>query len=151
MLNHLKKIFLPESLERETIDENKKLQVATCAIFIEMAKADSSLTREEEEKIISIMKSSFDLDDDYIDELFELAEADIKESISLYEFTTILDQNLNKEEKYEVMKNIWRLIYVDEKLDKYEDQLVKRIGVMLNLDFREVIAAKLEAKKEINS
>jgi uncharacterized tellurite resistance protein B-like protein len=150
MLEYLKKIFFPFPDNSLNVSADEKLQVATCALFIEMAKADGNITREEEEKIISIMKSIFDLDEEYVAELIEYAEADIKESISLYEFTRILDAKLTREEKYEVMKNMWRLIYLDKKLDKYEDQLVKRIGGMLNLDFRETIAAKLEIKKEKN-
>jgi uncharacterized tellurite resistance protein B-like protein len=46
------------------------------------------------------------------------------------------------------MKNLWRLIYTDQKLDKYEDQLVKKLGKMLHLEHKDVIAAKLMVKKE---
>jgi uncharacterized tellurite resistance protein B-like protein len=150
MLEYLKKIFFPAENDSSTVSDEVRLQVATCALFIEMAKADGNFTNEEKEKIISIMKSFFNLEEEYVNELIEYAEEDIKESISLYEFTTILDSTLTRDQKYEIMKNMYRLIYLDEKLDMYEDQLVKRIGGMLNLDFQDIIAAKLEVKKENN-
>jgi len=40
------------------------------------------------------------------------------------------------------------LIYTDRRLDRYEDQLVKKIGTMLHLEHKDVIAAKLIVKKE---
>ncbi len=151
MLKYLKKIFSNDTSENREINRTRKLQISTCALFIEMAKADSNFSNEEEEKIISIMKSLFELDDEYVNELIETAKERTEESISLYEFTTILNEQFTNDEKYDVIKNMWRLIFTDNKLDKYEDQLVKRIGGMLNLDFNLIIAAKLEVKKEIEN
>lgn len=134
----------------ETYGIQKKLQVATCALFFEMAKADDNFSEVENKKIISIMKEEFNLDNEQVDELLVQAEESIKKSVSIYEFTTVIDQNFSKEEKNELMKNLWRLIYIDGKLDKYEDNLVKRIGDMLKLEHKEVIDAKLIVKSELN-
>ena len=150
MLEYLKKILLGCDDKTLTADNERKVQAAACALFIEMAKADGNFTGEEKEEIISLMESLFNIDEEYAKELMQFAEADIKESISYYEFTSILDEAMSRDEKYEVIKSMWRIIYMDNKLDKFEDQLVKRIGGMLNLDFREIIAAKLEVKKERN-
>lgn len=128
----------------------EKLQVATCALFFEMAKADDNFSEVENKKIISIMKEEFNLDNEQVDELIAQTEESIKKSVSIYEFTTIIDQNFSRDEKNELMKNLWRLIYIDGKLDKYEDNLVKRIGDMLKLEHREVIDAKLIVKSELN-
>jgi uncharacterized tellurite resistance protein B-like protein len=148
MLEYLKKILLGYDDNTPAAGSERKIQAAACALFIEMAKADGNFTGEEKEEIISVMKSLFNIDDEYAAELMDFAEADIKESISYYEFTNILDEAMSRDEKYEVIKSMWRIIYKDNKLDKFEDQLVKRIGGMLNLDFRDIIAAKLEVKKE---
>jgi len=150
MLEYLKKVLLGCADGTLTANDDKKVQVAACALFIEMAKADSNFSKEEREGIISIMKSLFNIDDEYAAELMEFAGAEIKESISYYEFTSVLDESMSHDEKYEIIKSMWYIIYMDNKLDKFEDQLVKRIGGMLNLDFREIIAAKLEVKKEKN-
>ena len=128
----------------------KKLQVATCALYFEMAKADDNFTEIEQKKIIAIMKDEFNLGDDEVDELIQLTEESIRKSVSIYEFTTIIDENFSKNEKNDLMKNLWRLIYIDGKLDKYEDNLVKRIGDMLKLEHKEVIESKLIVKKELN-
>ena len=127
----------------------KKLQIATCAIFYEMAKADEDFSTDEHEMIVSIMRDKFDLSDDAVDELVSNTEESIRKSVSIYEFTTLIDKNFTRDEKLELIKNLWRLIYTDNKLDKYEDNLIKRIGDMLKLEHKEVIQAKLMIKGEL--
>jgi uncharacterized tellurite resistance protein B-like protein len=154
MFDQLRKIFSedipsPASVpKKENQSEAKKLQIATCAIFIEMAKSDDNCTDEERNEILSIMQRTFDLEKEYADELIELAKSRLVQSISIYEFTGIINDNFSPDEKFELMKNLWRLIYTDQKLDKYEDQLVKKIGTMLHLEHKDVIAAKLMVKEE---
>jgi uncharacterized tellurite resistance protein B-like protein len=153
MIKYLKELFSLPSEEPKSEDglksnETTKLQVATCALFVEMAKADNEFTEDERKKIIKVMQTTFNLDKEYVDELIELSEEKIKESISIYEFTTTVNQNFSKDEKFELLKNLWRLIYTDETLNMHEDHLIKRIGNTLNMEHRDVIAAKLLVKEE---
>jgi uncharacterized tellurite resistance protein B-like protein len=155
MFDLLKKIFIGDS-PSQTSDpstknylDKKKLQIATCAIFLEMAKSDENYTEEEHREVVSIMQRTFNLEKEYVDELIELANSRLAKSVSIYEFTGIINENFSAEGKFELMKNLWRLIYTDKKLDKYEDQLVKTIGSMLLLEHRDVIAAKLMVKEEL--
>ncbi len=97
------------------------------------------------------MREKFNLETEYINELLELAERKLKDTISLYEFTTVINEKFSLEEKFELLLNLWRLIYVDERLDNYEDHLIKLIGGMLNVEHRYIIAAKLMVKEEISS
>lgn len=128
--------------------EKKKLQIATCAIFLEMAKSDDNCTEEESKEIVSTMQRTFGLEKEYVDELIDLANQRLDQSVSIYEFMGIINNNFSPDEKFELMKNLWRLIYTDKKLDKYEDQLVKKLGTMMHLEHKDVIAAKLMVKKE---
>lgn len=53
---------------------NRKYQVATAALLVEMAKADGDISEVERERIIYLMKKDFDLDDECVDELLALSE-----------------------------------------------------------------------------
>jgi uncharacterized tellurite resistance protein B-like protein len=155
MFDHLRKIFGGDAspqikvINSEDTSEKKKLQIATCAVFLEMAKSDDKFTEEESRQIVSVMQKIFNLGKEYADELIDLAKSRLEQSISIYEFTGIINDNFSPDEKFELMKNLWRLIYTDQKLDKYEDQLVKKLGKMLHLEHKDVIAAKLMVKEEI--
>jgi uncharacterized tellurite resistance protein B-like protein len=160
MLNYLKKIFAePDKTQDnfeysgndQNVEANKKLQVATCTLFIEMARADDNFTEEERDKIISIMKSIFDLEDECVNDLIELAEKRLQSDDSIYDFTKLINQNFNNDEKFELLKNLWRLIYIDKKLDMYEDHLIKKIGGLLNMGHEDIIGTKLLVKEEMNN
>ena len=50
----------------------------------------------------------------------------------------------------ELLKNLWRMIYADEKLNRYEDQLIKLIGGMLQMEHSRIINAKMLIRKELD-
>jgi uncharacterized tellurite resistance protein B-like protein len=156
MLEYLRKIFSENkpSTEQSTINlssdgRNRKVEIAACALFIEMAKADGEFSDEERKLIISEMKSTFKLDDDYVNDLILLAEQRIKESVSLYEFTGVINTTFTHDEKIELIESLWKLIYKDEKLSKYEDHLIKRIAATINIEHKQIINAKLWVKEQM--
>jgi len=156
MLDYLRKIFADNQtlinvspLSSSSESKNKKIEIAACALFIEIAKADGEFTEDERKFIISEMKSTFNLDDDYVNDLMTLAEERVKESVSLYEFTGVINTTFNHEEKIELIESLWRLIYKDEKLNQYEDHLIKRIAATINIEHKQIINAKLWVKQQM--
>ena len=157
MFDSLKEILLGGAGEinkrQSTRDSNyyqKQLQVATAAIFIELAGADGDFTDEERQHIIASLKKRFDLEDEYVKELMDLSGKKLNESVSLYEFSGVINENFSADDKFELLKNLWRLIYSDRKLDRYEDHLIKIIGGMLQLEHKQVINAKMLVRSELN-
>ncbi|MBU0561826.1 MAG: TerB family tellurite resistance protein [Bacteroidetes bacterium] len=138
----------PVSEEIE-VDQSKRIQLATCALFLEVANSDDDFAEEEKTFIINHMKQAFSLDDELVKELISESKAEVEESISLYEFTKILNDNFSREEKFNIVKNLWKLVFADGRLDKYEEYFVRKISNNLNLSHSEMIAAKFDAKKEI--
>jgi uncharacterized tellurite resistance protein B-like protein len=43
-----------------------------------------------------------------------------------------------------VMENIWRVIYADGRLDKYEDHIVHKLATILRIPHSRMIEAKLK-------
>ncbi len=154
MIKKITKIFKrSENIEdydwlRE-VDAQKRLEIATCALFIEMANADEKFLKVEKEKVIQIMKELFNLEDEYVEELIELSQRQVEESLSVFEFTSEVNANSTDEDKYEIVKNLWRLILVDDELHPFEDYLMRKISNNLNISHKDMIAAKMEAKGEM--
>lgn len=156
MFEYLRKLFSDDQTSviqnvsgSSSNQKNKKVEVAACALFIEIAKADGEFTKDERNFIISEMKSTFNLDDDYVNDLMMLAEERVKESVSLYEFTGVINTSFTHEEKIELIESLWKLIYKDEKLNQYEDHLIKRIAATINIEHKEIINAKLWVKQQM--
>ena len=158
MLDYLRKLLTNESNQEslktsdvvERVDHTKQLQIATAALFIEMAKADGEFTEEERENVIQSLQKQFNIDAVYVNELMELSKLKLKDSVSLFEFSNIVNENFTNEDKNTLLINLWRLIYTDKKLDKYEDRLIKIIGGMMKMDHKQIINAKLLIRQELN-
>lgn len=155
MLSVLKKFLFeeeqqPNYSEQETDKaDDKKLQVAACALFIELAKADGKFTDEERSFIIQQMKQCFNIDDEYAKELMELAEQRVKDSVSIYEFTGEINERFTQEQKEKLIENLWRLVFADEKMHTYEDHLMKKVSLTLNIEHKKLIEKKLLVKSEL--
>jgi uncharacterized tellurite resistance protein B-like protein len=49
------------------------------------------------------------------------------------------------------MEGIWRVIYADGTLDKYEDALARQLATLLRLDHKDVIDRKLLVLDEVKA
>jgi len=130
---------------------SKKYQVATAALLIEIAKADGNFSNEERNRIIDLMRTDFNLDDECVDELLKLSEQKVEDSVSIYEFSSVINESFTQQEKLDLIKNLWRIIYEDGKLDSHEDRLIKIIGSTLNIEHKDVIGAKLFVKQKMGN
>jgi uncharacterized tellurite resistance protein B-like protein len=156
MFKNLKKIFSelnPESGNTLNLspssNKHKKNEIAACALFIELAKSDGEFSDDERDLIITEMKNLFNLEKKYVDDLILLAEEKVKDSVSIYEFTSVINSTFSQDEKIELLENLWKLIYRDEKLSAYEDHMIKRIGVTMNIEHKQIINSKLWVKQQL--
>ena len=128
--------------------EHTRIQVAICALLLEVAHADKQLHDLEEKTIRDLLAHKFDLDDEMAAELIDYARGDLEESLDLYQFARVINVNFTIDEKYEVMEAVWRIIYADGVLDRYEDALARQISTLLNLDQRRSIDLKVKVLDE---
>ncbi len=156
MFEYLKKIFSLEETDTNIFSgqtkksgQDEKIKIAACALFIEMAQADGQFNKDERRFIIAEMEKLFNLDDKCTNELMQLAEKRVEDSVSIYEFSSIINTTFTQDQKIELLESLWRLIYRDKKLSAYEDQLIKRIGGTLNIEHKDIINAKLLVKEQL--
>lgn len=151
MLGTFKKIFNGSRKEESAEDRELKLKVATSVILLEAATADSNFSAEEQEKIVEILKSRFQMNDESVKELIDESENERKNSTGLWYFTNIINENLNNEEKYNLMELVWEVIYSDGTLDKFENYIAHKLLKMLNIDHSKFIELKMKVKNETQS
>jgi uncharacterized tellurite resistance protein B-like protein len=49
------------------------------------------------------------------------------------------------------MEGVWRVIYADGTLDKFEDALARQLATLLRLDHQDVIERKMKVLNEVRS
>jgi len=120
------------------------IEIATCALLIEIASIDEAFDEDEKELIIRHFKNNFGLTDDEINELFELSNKELKERIDLWGFTNLINQRYSTDQKLKVIELIWQVIYADGELTAHEDYLVHKLYKMLNLTHKQMIDVKMK-------
>jgi uncharacterized tellurite resistance protein B-like protein len=140
--------LLSGGAEEETQRENNRLQVATCCLLLEVARADKELHDLEDQTIRNLLAHKFDLDDELTAELIGYARGELEESVGLFQFAREINSNFTVDEKYEVMEAVWRIIYSDGVLDRFEDALARQITTLLRLDPRKSIDLKVKVLNE---
>lgn len=151
MLGTFKKIFNGSKTEGSAEDRELKLKVATSVVLLEAATADSNFSAEEQEKIVEILKSRFHMNDESVKELIDESENERKNTTDLWYFTNIINENLNNEEKYNLMELVWEVIYSDGTLDKFENYIAHKLLNMLNIDHSKFIELKMKVKNEVKT
>lgn len=151
MLKFMKILFesKPSQTDLNTQEEKQRIQIATCVLLLEVARSDNEFTSVERETIQSLLSEEFDISSEAVDELMKLAEGRLEESVDLWEFTHLINQNYSREEKIKVVEWVWRVIYADEKLNGYEDHLVHKLARLLRLDHHELIEAKMRILEKV--
>ena len=96
MLGAFKNIFDGSNKEQNDGDRELKLRVATCVLLKEAATADSNFSSEEQEKIIQILKSRFQMDDTSVKELVDKSTMGKKNSTDLWYFTNLINAQIQK-------------------------------------------------------
>lgn len=125
----------------------ERILIATCALLLEMAAIDGEFSPEEQDIIISILKKDHRLGDEEALSIILEAQAQRERSIDLWRFTSLINQNFSEEEKERLIETIWKVIYADGRLDGHEDHLVHGLAGLLRLSHKQLIEAKLRAKR----
>ena len=148
MLKFIKQ-FLEEDTEvNKTLTQKEKtlkIEVAVCALLLEVAYSDDEFSDEERVKLSETIKNNFNLSDEEARELIEAAEKERQKSVDLWHFSDLINDKYSNEEKMELLELLWKIVYADNVLDKHEDYLMHQLSNLLRLDNRQLIAAKLKA------
>ncbi len=147
MRNILKQFFNKTANESSPTNDRKSdhdIRVATCALFVEIARIDEKFTRAEMQTLLSILKEKYGLSPAHADALIEEAEKELKKSVDLWQFARLINENYSNQEKIEIIETLWRIVYVDGKMDQYEHYLMNKLQHLLRLSHNQLIDAKLK-------
>ena len=142
MLAKIKQFFSAE-LSLDENDNSRQLQLAAAALLVELSRADYQQDPEEQQAIEQALQKTFQLEPTHLKELVDLAEAENREATSLYQFTSLIRENYNPQQRFELVKMLWQVAIADGEISKYEDHLIRKIADLIYLPHSEFIKAKL--------
>jgi len=124
----------------ETFGNNAIL--AICILMIEVSRSDDNFDDIEKEKILSILKSKYELDDTQLEIIMKIANQKNDDMISLYEWTTIINNTYEYDERVKILRSLWEVAYADNVIDKYEDYTIRKIADLIYVKHSDFIKAK---------
>ncbi|MEW6144743.1 MAG: TerB family tellurite resistance protein [Thermodesulfobacteriota bacterium] len=149
MLSVFKKFFEGQGDGRVEGDKEAKLRTATCVLLLEAATADEAFSDTEQKKVVEILKSRFGMTDEAVSELVEESRRARESEADIWHFTNLINQNLTNDEKYDLMEEVWEVIYSDGTLGEFENYVAQKLYRMLNIDHSKFIELKLKVRNEI--
>lgn len=123
-------------------DREHGIRLATATLLAEVARADRVLTDDEVGTLTRVLRDRFALDDEETSMVVEGGLAKAEHAVSLHEFTRLLHESLDADEKAEIISLLWQVAAADGELDKHEDATISRIGELLYVPRTEVLKYK---------
>ena len=131
-------------IEEETIDPQHALNLAIAALLIEMVRMDNKASPEEESQLYRILIEQYELKESEINELSSLATEELQDATDYYQFTSLINSHFGREEKVQMIEQLWRIAIADGKIDSHEEHYVRKIAELLFVPHSVFIKCKLK-------
>jgi uncharacterized tellurite resistance protein B-like protein len=115
-------------------DRPDRVQLAACALLLELAHADGEFNAEEQRHIESSLVRYFGLDETTGAELLRLAEAERSQSLDHFQFTRLIAAEYDLRQKMTLAEVMWGVILADGRLSDHETHLVRKMTSLMQLD-----------------
>ena len=131
--------------KEEQLNNDSDLINVAC-LMIHAAKIDEHYT-DKEKKIIKNTIKKLDNNNEDIDKLILEAEKKESDSNHIQDFTKNI-KAMDKENKIEIIKNIWSIVLSDGNSDIYEENLMRRLAGLLYIDSKTMGDIKLDIQNK---
>ena len=111
-------------------------RLAVAALLVHLAGVDGSMKEEERKAIRGALMDHYDLDETNVDQLIKEAAARDAEAVDFYKFTSGLTQ-LEMQDRVEIIRMMWSVVFADSKNHELEDNMVWRIAELIGVSSRD--------------
>lgn len=139
----------PSDAENQEEKEKNIINNACAALLIETALADKVFNTEEIDSMKKTLREVYEIDEKDLDELINESEKKVSESTSLYEYTRLINDLCDYQDKLKLINNLWTIAFADKHLDKYEEFLIRKISDLLYVSHSDFIQQKLSVKESL--
>ena len=125
----------------------KTLQIATAALLVEMMRTDNHIAAEESALIEKTLREQFSLEAGELGDLLKLADAEARQAVGSYPFSSLINKQCSLEQKVRIVENMWHVAMSDGHISAHENHLMRKIADLLYVGHADYIAAKQRARQ----
>ena len=146
MFEKLKKIFETNNSEINSVDDT--LISYLVSLFLEVSRVDYKIDDKEINFIIEILAKEFNFNLDLIKEKLNIVRTS-ERLIGYHPITKYLNENFDINFKKKVVLGLWKIAFINDDLDKYEDHLVRKVSDLLYINHADNMLLRNKAKEDL--
>ncbi|MFA0569051.1 TerB family tellurite resistance protein [Vibrio kagoshimensis] len=146
MFNSLTSLF-KQLIDGQDLGKNpvSSPNLAIASLLCEVAGADHAINPAEQQAKLHLLERLLGLSEEASKTLLIEAEQQVKQSVSLYDFTSQL-RELSQPVRFDLIKGMWEVAHADGEIDPLEDAVIRKTAELLYVDHSEFIRAKLSSQ-----
>jgi len=126
--------------------DDHTLKLTTAALLIEVSRADFEFDDAEKTSIVDTLRTTFNLTAIELDCLVKMAEDEVQQSTSLYQFTRLVNDFYDYHQKLTLISSMWQVAFADNNLDRYEEHLIRKVSELTYVTHHDFIRLKQTAR-----
>lgn len=129
----------------------EELRLAAAALLVHAAVIDGRFDGDERRKLKAVLQTRFDdLDSVEVRRLVGEAEAEERESVDIYGFTSVLCRQLDQDGRKRIIEMLWEVVMADGVVDEFEDNLVWRTAELLGVSTRDRVLLRKAVEARVD-
>ena len=111
-------------------------KLAVAALLVHLAAVDGTMDDKERQAIRGALMDHYELDEPSVDKLIREAARQDAEAVDFFKFTSGLTR-LEMEDRIEIIRMMWTVVFADRKNHELEDNMVWRIAELIGVSSRD--------------
>ena len=111
-------------------------KLAVAALLVHLASVDGQMKDDERKTIKTALLEHYQLDDASVERLIREAALRDAEAVDFYSFTSALSA-LEMEDRIEIVRMMWQVVFADKKNHEMEDNMVWRVAELIGVSSRD--------------
>ena len=144
MLGSLNKWF-SQHLQKTETGASHNVELATAVLLYEVMRADNKFDTQEQSIYLQQLEQHFTLSKDELAELCELTTQHAEEAVDFQQFTRVINDSCDINQKRSILDSLWLIAYADHELSADEDYTIRKVADLLYLPHSQFIKSKLAA------
>jgi uncharacterized tellurite resistance protein B-like protein len=150
MLSSIRTFFnthLSRPGERDPEAAAQAVRRAAAALLLEMTHMEDAPQAIERDTVMALVRECFGMTYSQAEALLGCADAERSNSTDYFQFTSLINDHYDADDKARLVAALWRVAYADDRLGQHEEYLVRKVSELLYVPHSVFIRAKLEIEQ----
>ncbi|HEX4298818.1 MAG TPA: TerB family tellurite resistance protein [Devosia sp.] len=122
--------------EPEPHDLRNDPRLAVAALLVHLAAVDGTVDDVEKRAVRAALQDHYGMDEEAVRALIREARRRDADAVDFYHFTSALS-SLEENERIEIIRMMWQVVYADRQNHELEDNMVWRIAELIGVSARQ--------------